>query len=95
MTFIQPKRNRGQRTLILSLEVLLFLVLAIAIIFLYARIVSLQHQIAVQEQLLGETRAANADLKNNFYQKLDVSNLSEIIQERGLIKIANPDYLGV
>jgi len=94
MTYLQPK-NHKNNSFFLGLGLLLFIALALANVFLYNQIVGLQHLINSQQKLLEELRLANADLKNQTYQKLEIGNLKEFIEERGLIKINNPDYLSV
>ena len=94
MTYIQPK-NKTASNSFLILAIFIFILLAVANIFIYNSVVRLQHLIISQQQTLSELRVANADIKNKIYQLLDLNNLSQVIKERGLIKITNPDYLGV
>ncbi len=94
MTYIQPKTKTAKNSWLIFI-IFIFILLAAANIFVYNRVVNLQHLIINQRQILNELRVANADLKNEIYQSLDLNNLNKVIEEWGLIKITNPDYLGV
>lgn len=64
-------------------------------IALYNQTVNLEHGLQAERRTLENLHAANTELKNKFYQAIDMQNLQTIIKERGFIKITAPHYLSL
>lgn len=91
MTIIQPNRNQDLRRLITLLTtglVALFLI----VVFLYMQTVILKHDLTKKRNALEGLKVENAELKNNFYNLVDVGNLEQLAGELGLIQDKNPQW---
>lgn len=73
--------------------VILLILFSVLSIFLYNRNVSLRYDIGIKEGEIQNFEAQNADLRNELYNKTDVKNLSNFIQEHNLVQDKNPDYM--
>ncbi len=91
MTIIQPNKNEDIRRLITLLTVGLVGVF-LAIVFLYMQTVSLKHDLAKKHNTLETLKVENAELKNNFYNLVDVGNLEKLAGELGLVQDKNPQW---
>jgi cell division protein FtsB len=91
MTIVQPNRNQDIKRLIAVLSSFLVAYFLMSV-FIYLQTVNLKHDLAKQRKALDDLKVENADLKNQFYSLIDVSNLERLAQERGLIQDANPQW---
>ncbi len=91
MTIIQPNKNEDIRKLVTFLTVGLVAVF-LAVVFLYMQTVSLKHELAQKRDTLETLKVENAELKNNFYNLVDVNNLEKLAGELGLIQDKNPQW---
>lgn len=91
MTIIQPNKNEDIRRLITLLTVGLVGVF-LAVVFLYMQTVSLKHDLAKKHNTLETLKVENAELKNNFYNLVDVGNLEKLAGELGLVQDKNPQW---
>lgn len=71
------------------------LIISLSNVFVYNKIVGLQHLLKDGEKTNQELRLANIDLKGQLYKLLDTNNLSQLAKERGLVKVQKPEYLEV
>lgn len=62
-------------------------------IFLYNKIVNLQHLRVTEMKSFETEKLANVDLKNKLYQLTDSKNLINLANQSGMIKINNPEFL--
>ena len=91
MTIIQPNKNEDIRQLITLLTIGLVAV-CLAVVFLYMQTVSLEHNLARKHNTLETLKVENAELKNNFYNLVDVGNLEKLAGELGLVQDKNPQW---
>ncbi len=91
MTIIQPNKNEDIRRLTTFLTVGLVTVI-LGIVFLYMQTVSLKHDLAKKRDTLEALKVENAELKNNFYNLVDVNNLEALAGELGLVQDKNPQW---
>lgn len=93
MTLIKPKNKKlWLLTLVTGLALLL---VSLTNVFVYNKIVNLQHSIASRGEEIQELRLINTDLKNKLYKVLDVKKLSEALKEGRLVKVKNLEYLQI
>lgn len=92
MTIIEPFKNKFRLSEFLYIAFFL-LGFAILSIRFYNFNVNLKHTIALREKAAQELEAVNAELRNQFYQTLDIRNLNKFVQTHNLIPDKNPDYL--
>lgn len=92
MTIIQPNKNEDIRRLITLLTIGLVAVF-LAVVFLYLQTVSLKHDLAKKHNTLETLKVENAELKNNFYNLVDVGNLEKLAGELGLVQDKNPQWV--
>lgn len=71
------------------------LIISLSNVFIYNKIVNLQHLLKNQEEENQELRLVNVDLKNQLYQLLDTNNLAQFSKEEGLVRVQKPDYLEI
>ena len=71
------------------------MIFALGNIFFYNKVVNLLYLISTEGEEVQNLQTSNAELKNQLYQITDPQKLQALAQERGLIKIKNPDYLEV
>lgn len=92
MTIIEPFKNKFRINEFLYIGFLL-LIFAILSIYLYNLNVNLKHAVSLREKTVQNLEAANAELRNQFYQITDIRNLNAFAQSHNLIPDKNPDYL--
>ncbi len=93
MTIAKPKNKKIRKLIIIASFTLI--IFTLSNVFVYNKIVNLQHLIAVQTKDLENFKLADADLKNKLYQILDLKNLGELAKDLGMIKINNPEFLEI
>lgn len=94
MTIIQPKKAMGSfMSPFIVVALVAIIICAGTNILLYGRTVVLRR--AVQEETLkfDAVRAANAILKQRWYQTLDAESIVGLVKDRGFVKISSPRYL--
>lgn len=87
MTIIAPKNNKNKLGLLIAGLIFAVIISAYWSISAYNQTVSLKHAISAASEQLQEMRAANAEMKNAFYQITDSKNLIKLGDERGMIKV--------
>jgi len=91
MTIIQPNKNEDIRRLITLLTIGLVTVF-LAVVFLYMQTVTLKHDLAQKRNTLETLKVENAELKNGFYNLVDVGNLEQLAGKLGLVQDKNPQW---
>ncbi len=93
MTIARNKNKKIRKWIIIAGFALI--IFTLSNVFVYNKIVNLQHLITIQTKDLEGLKLADADLKNKLYQILDLKNLSELAKDLGMIKIKNPEFLEI
>ena len=89
------KSKYRKLNLLIIIVGLALLVVSLSNVFIYNKIVILQHRLKSNEKDLRELRVANVNLKNQLYKLLDIKNINQLSQKEGLIKVQKPQYLEV
>jgi len=71
----------------------LFVVLAVASVFLYSSIANLKHDVTTTNDEVARQEVRSAELENQLYAILDGSLDPSFIQSRGLVLDNNPRYI--
>lgn len=74
---------------------IVLLIISLSNVFVYNKIVGLQHLLKNGEKNNQELRLVNIDLKDQLYKLLDTNNLGQLAKERGLVKVQKPQYLEI
>ncbi len=93
MTLTRPKHRKLDLLIVIS--GLILLVVSLGNVFIYNKIVNLQHLLSNQEEKIQELRLANVETKDQLYKLLDTGNLAQFSQKEGLVKIRKPEYLEI
>ncbi|HEY4498095.1 MAG TPA: hypothetical protein VJA63_00445 [Candidatus Paceibacterota bacterium] len=91
MTIVQPNKYRDIRRLILALGSILVATFTI-VVFDYIETVNLRHELSNRNESLEEMKVKNAELKNQFYNLVDASNLEKLAAEKGFVQDRNPQW---
>ena len=71
----------------------LFVLFSVLSIFLYNYNVNLKYGISDKEKAIQIFESANADLRNELYQKTDIKNLGNFAEKYNLVQEKNPGYM--
>lgn len=85
---VSRQKNKKVRKLIIIFSFAL-LIFTLGNVFIYNKIVNLQHLIAIQTKKLENLKLTDAELKNQLYEILDLKSLSDLAKSSGMIKINN------
>ena len=94
-TIIKPNQNVHKINWFLIAIIFILLAIVFNGIFLYNKIVNLQHFNSTQNQLLEKEKLVNIDLKNQIYQLTDSKNLINLANQLNLLKVNNPEFLSI
>lgn len=95
MTFIEPNQHRFRIHIAFVIGVATLIGGALLSIYLYNETVHLRHLIERTEESIKELEVANAELRNDLYQRLDTVSLRREAISRGFIEESHPRYLEV
>ena len=91
MTILQPNKINSLRKLIIPLGIFIIGMILIWV-FVYIQTVDLKYDLVEAKQHLEEIKVENADLKNEYYNLVDASNLEILAKEAGFVKDKNPQW---
>lgn len=87
MTVSKQKSKKVKKIIIVfSFALIIF---TLSNIFIYNKIVNFQHLVAAQTKSLEDLKLADANLKNQLYEILDLKNLSGLAKSLGMVKVNN------
>jgi len=94
MTFIQAKHKSGLTRIIVLLMLALFTG-TFGIIFLYNKVVDLDHAIAKTKLQLEQVGASNTQLNNKIVAIVGGGDLTSVANESGLVIDKQPQYFSI
>ena len=89
------KQKYIKLNLLIIIVGLALLVISLSNVFVYNKIVNLQHRFKNIENNIQELQLVNADLKDQLYKLLDTNNLGQLSQKAGLVKVQKPQYIEI
>lgn len=93
MTIIEPNKNQSRFQPLLITLIAAMVLGILSGVYLYNQNVNLSYQLAEQEEYWRELEAESAVYRNEFYRILEDRHLSTVVEELGLIKEGQPEYL--
>lgn len=91
---LQRKKRAKSKIIIPALFSIIF-ILGIANVLLYNKTVQAREKATGVRETIKELRVANAQLKNNLYEKTDSAALVSAADRLGLVKETRPTYLPI
>ena len=91
MTIIEPYKTKIQPYFVIF--AVLLIIASFSGIRFYNSNVNFRFRLSVQERTLQQLEAANGDLRNKIFQKVDEKNAAALILEHNLISDRAPVYI--
>ncbi len=95
MTILKPERTTSQIIYIISGLIGVFALTAIGLITMYAKTVTLEHDIAETQDAIQKLESDTAQVRDKTFAILDATNFETIAAERMLVKDRNPRYVTI
>ncbi len=93
MTIIQPDRQSVLLNRLLFALVALIIVSALSLVWLYVRLVNINHNLASARTDLVQVETQSAELKEKIFGLLSGDKLQALAQAKGLVQDKDPQYL--
>lgn len=97
MTIIQNKNFKSENNLSFFAPVLIvaFVLVSVSGIFVYNKIVSINHEIDGVKNDLRDAEIKNVELKNKVSEMLNQNKLQSLITSKALVVDKNPEYVKI
>lgn len=92
MTIAQPNKDRHIVTLIKALLCGIG-VMGVFSVYMYNGIIGLRAQAQQSAEEVASLRVINADLKNEYFARIDGASLVDVVERLGYVKELQPKYL--
>lgn len=93
MTIIQPDRQSALLNRLLFALVALIIVSALSLVWLYVRLVNVNHNLTSARTDLVQVETQSAELKEEIFGLLSGDKLQALAQTKGLVQDKDPQYL--
>jgi hypothetical protein len=95
MTILKPERTLSRIMYIISALIGVFALTAIGLIAMYAKTVTLEHDVSATRDQIQKLESDTASIRDKTYAMLDATNFETLAAERMLVKDRNPRYVTI